>query len=217
MLEDPTGSFEPLLDRLLAEAGPGPVLALGWRVAAGTDLEKLKARFGGRRVFNVDIHPGLNVDVLGDVHRLSRFFRAKAFSAAVSASLLEHVVAPWLVAAELNRVLAEGRRCCRSRPTTLAKTRYTRMTSAGSRPTASRSGSVRLQGSRCSSVEACTWRASSRARPASCAPRHADDAGEQLSPSSLARKTGEIHAGDGPAGPSSGRGRGIARKDPVKW
>ena len=70
VLEDPTGSFEPLLDRLLAEAGPGPVLALGWRVAAGTNLEKLKARFGGRRVFNVDIHPGLNVDVLGDVHRL---------------------------------------------------------------------------------------------------------------------------------------------------
>jgi SAM-dependent methyltransferase len=118
LLEDPSDSAERVFDRLLAEAAPGPVLALGWRVAAGTDLGELKARFGSRPVFNVDIHPGLNVDVVGDVHRLSHFFRAHAFSAAISASLLEHVVAPWLVAAELNRVLVKGAPVLQIAPTT---------------------------------------------------------------------------------------------------
>ena len=87
-------------------------------MAAGTDLGELKARFGSRPVFNVDIHPGLNVDVVGDVHRLSHFFRAQAFSAAISGSLLEHVAAPWLVAAELNRVLAKDALVLHFAPTT---------------------------------------------------------------------------------------------------
>ena len=143
-------SADRVFERFLAEAPPGPVLTLGWRVAVGTDLGELKARFGSRPVFNVDIHPGLNVDVVGDVHRLSHFFRPQVFSAAFSASLLEHVVAPWLVAAELNRVLAKARQCCRSRRRH-GPSMQRPMTSGGSPQTASRSCSDRPRGSRCSS------------------------------------------------------------------
>jgi SAM-dependent methyltransferase len=118
VLEEPPELVDQLFDRVLAESRRGPVLTIGGRLATGTDLDKVRERFGGRTVFNVDIHPGLNVDVVGDVHRLSRFFRPGSFAAAVSASLLEHVVAPWLVAAELNRVLAEGALVLQVAPTT---------------------------------------------------------------------------------------------------
>ncbi len=104
--------------RLLSLAGPGPILLLGWRVPDGTDLAEFQAHFGDREVVNVDIHPGDNVDVVGDVHQLSRFFRPGAFAAAMSASLLEHVAAPWLVAAELNRVLVPGAPVLHVTPTT---------------------------------------------------------------------------------------------------
>ncbi len=107
-----------LTARLLSHAGPGPILLLGWRVPEGTDLAEFRALFGDRKVVNVDIHPGENVDVVGDAHQLSRFFRPGAFAAAMSASLLEHLAAPWLVAAELNRVLASGAPVLHVAPTT---------------------------------------------------------------------------------------------------
>lgn len=104
--------------RMIAEAPPGPFVALGWRVDAETDLAVLRSYFGSRRVVDVDIHPGPNVDVVGDAHRLSRLFRGGSFAGAVSAALLEHVVAPWLVAAELNAVLATGALVLQIAPTT---------------------------------------------------------------------------------------------------
>jgi SAM-dependent methyltransferase len=87
-------------------------------VPDGTDTAEFKAQFGDRKVVNVDIHPGENVDVVGDVHQLSRFFLPRTFAAAMSASLLEHVAAPWLVAAELNRVLMPGAPVLHVAPTT---------------------------------------------------------------------------------------------------
>lgn len=107
-----------LAARLLSRAGPGPILLLGWRVPEGTDLAEFQALFGDRKVVNVDIHPGENVDVVGDVHQLSRFLRPGSFAAAMSASLLEHLAAPWLVAAELNRVLTPGAPVLHAAPTT---------------------------------------------------------------------------------------------------
>lgn len=115
---DEPADFGALIGRMLSEAPPGPLVTLGWRVDAGTDLEALRSGFGSRRVVNVDIHPGANVDVAGDVHGLSRLFRSGSFVGAISAALLEHVVAPWLVAAELNAVLATGALVLQIAPTT---------------------------------------------------------------------------------------------------
>ncbi|MBJ7609564.1 MAG: methyltransferase domain-containing protein [Candidatus Dormibacteraeota bacterium] len=106
---------EPRADRskdvlagFLTEAGDGPILTLGRRLRDGAQPEGFTTSVGNRRVVNIDIHDGNNVDVVGDVHRLSHIFPRGVFTAAYSESLLEHVVAPWLVAAEVNRVLALG-------------------------------------------------------------------------------------------------------------
>ncbi len=89
-------------------APEGPVVTVGMRSSSPSILDARMAPFRGRRVVNVDIHPGLGVDVVGDAHRLSRFLAHDHFAVAASASLLEHVAAPWLVAAELARVLRPG-------------------------------------------------------------------------------------------------------------
>jgi SAM-dependent methyltransferase len=104
----PESRLEVMLSRLLAQAGPGPILTVGRRLGERVDVSVLNQGFGDRLVFNVDIHTGSNVDVVGDVHQLSRFFRGGCFAAAFSSSLLEHVVAPWLVAAQINLVVALG-------------------------------------------------------------------------------------------------------------
>jgi hypothetical protein len=97
-----------VLGQLVAESGSGAIVTLGRRVSDSADLAALNGPFAGRRVVNVDIHAGPNVDVVGDVHQLSRLVPPRSFAAAYSESLLEHVVAPWLVAAEINRVLTLG-------------------------------------------------------------------------------------------------------------
>lgn len=54
-----------------------------------------------------DYHPGRNVDVVGDAHRLSSYFD-ESFGAVMSSSVLEHIAMPWLVVREINRVLEMG-------------------------------------------------------------------------------------------------------------
>ncbi|MBI4626995.1 MAG: class I SAM-dependent methyltransferase [Verrucomicrobia bacterium] len=56
----------------------------------------------------VDILPGPNVDVVGDVHDLGNLFPDGQFVAAFSFSVFEHLAMPWKVALELNRLLAPG-------------------------------------------------------------------------------------------------------------
>ena len=51
-----------------------------------------------------DILDGPNVDVVGDVHRLSQYISAK-FDFAVSISVWEHLAMPWVAAVELAKVM----------------------------------------------------------------------------------------------------------------
>jgi len=109
---DAEDEVSPLLRRFadLANQRGGRVLHIGARGLPGA------ASNGGdwpRRLLHVpvvglDIHPGPHVDVVGDAHFLSRFLREGSVDAVVSASVLEHIQAPWLVAAEVNRVLRPG-------------------------------------------------------------------------------------------------------------
>lgn len=61
-----------------------------------------------KRFVGFDIHPGRGVDVVGDAHRLSTFFEASSVDAVFSASVFEHLVFPWKVVLEINRVLKPG-------------------------------------------------------------------------------------------------------------
>jgi SAM-dependent methyltransferase len=91
----------------LTNANGGRVLQIGSRVPAGAAAVPPRAHFRNRLI-GVDIHPGANVDLVGDAHTLSRFLREGSFDGVLSQSVLEHIQAPWIVAAEINRVLKVG-------------------------------------------------------------------------------------------------------------
>lgn len=94
----------PYLDSL----PDGPVLMIGQRKHMAWEWDRIIRPYGERPVIGIDIHPGHGVHVIGDAHRLSHIFRPESFAAVVSHSVLEHVVAPWQVAAECAKVLMPG-------------------------------------------------------------------------------------------------------------
>jgi SAM-dependent methyltransferase len=53
----------------------------------------------------MDILSGDNVDVVGDAHTLSALFELKTFDAIFAISVFEHLLMPWKVALEMNRVM----------------------------------------------------------------------------------------------------------------
>jgi len=91
----------------LANARGGRVLQVGARTPPSL-MGMLPRPLLRGPVTGLDIHPGHCVDVVGDAHFLSRFLRAGSVDAVVSGSVLEHLQAPWLFAAEVNRVLKPG-------------------------------------------------------------------------------------------------------------
>ncbi len=91
----------------LANDRGGRVLQVGARTPAGLEGMPPRPLLRGP-VIGLDIHPGLCVDLVGDAHFLSRFLRERSVDAVVSGSVLEHLQAPWLFAAEVNRVLKPG-------------------------------------------------------------------------------------------------------------
>lgn len=54
-----------------------------------------------------DVHPGPNVDVVGDAHQLSQYFD-RQFDLVFSLAVFEHLAMPWVVAEEIARVLKPG-------------------------------------------------------------------------------------------------------------
>jgi SAM-dependent methyltransferase len=97
----------PILSRFveLANASGGRVLQVGARSPAGHGAAPPRPSLRGP-VIGLDIHPGFCVDLVSDAHCLS--LRGRSVDALVSASVLEHLQAPWLFAAEANRVLKTG-------------------------------------------------------------------------------------------------------------
>jgi SAM-dependent methyltransferase len=92
-----------------ATAPPGPILIIGARAAEeNTRLDIELRERSGREVVCVDIHPGIGVDVVADAHLLSEVFAADTFAVTTSAAVLEHLEAPWLVAAQCAAVTMTG-------------------------------------------------------------------------------------------------------------
>lgn len=56
----------------------------------------------------LDIHPGENVDVVGDAHNLSNMFPANYFDAVMTKAVFEHLAMPWKVMIELNKVMKQS-------------------------------------------------------------------------------------------------------------
>jgi len=103
---DPFHSVLPELIRLVAEIDSPVMVELGSRRVTGNDLRKLFP-FAANYI-GMDIHPGEGVDFVGDVHQLANLFEPNSVDAIVSASVFEHLLFPWKVVLEINRVLKPG-------------------------------------------------------------------------------------------------------------
>ena len=91
---------------MLATRAPGHVLEIGSRARSGWTRRDFVP--DGWGYTGMDVLDGTNVDVVGDAHELSSLFPAQRFDAVMSFSVFEHLLMPWKVAIELNRVLNLG-------------------------------------------------------------------------------------------------------------
>ena len=84
----------------------GIVIEIGSRARSGIDRKHLIPDHLDYVGF--DIKDGPNVDVVGDAHELSKYFKKKSVVAVFSMSVIEHLIMPWKVAIEINKVLKLG-------------------------------------------------------------------------------------------------------------
>ena len=90
------------------KACKGTVLELGARVV-GSMPQDWRARYEPEcRYLGNDIHPGPGIDIVGDVHSLTASVAPGSLDGVFSVAVLEHLAAPWLAAAEINRALKMG-------------------------------------------------------------------------------------------------------------
>ena len=69
--------------------------------------ESKRALFPECSYVGFDYYPDANTDVVGDAHELSKSFGCE-FDAVFSLAVFEHFAMPWVVAAEINKVLKVG-------------------------------------------------------------------------------------------------------------
>lgn len=82
------------------------VLEIGSRVVTGANY---RSRFDQAEYVGFDYMDGENVDVVGDIHRLSSCFD-KPFDLVFCCAVFEHVAMPWIAAEEIAKVLKVGGR-----------------------------------------------------------------------------------------------------------
>ncbi len=68
----------------------------------------IKESFPNAEYVVLDIVAGENVDVVADAHQLSSVFANSSFDFVISASVFEHLLMPWKVALEINKILRPG-------------------------------------------------------------------------------------------------------------
>ena len=97
--------FPEFMQRVAAMPSP-VVVELGARNVSGLLRRGFFPNAG--KYVGIDIHPGEGVDIVGDVHRLSELVEPNSVDALYSFSVFEHLLFPWKVALEINRVLKPG-------------------------------------------------------------------------------------------------------------
>jgi len=103
----PTGgdaSFGDFL-RLLAENPDGLLLEVGSRARSGFVRRDL---FPNMRYLGTDILPGENVDIVCDAHEMARHIPHNSIDAVFCTSTFEHILMPWKVAIEMNKIMRIG-------------------------------------------------------------------------------------------------------------
>ena len=91
----------------LGKAMEGPlVLEIGSRNVTGITRRDLFPHC--REYIGFDVHPGDGVDVVGDCHQLSTYLPENNFDLVYTMSVFEHLMFPWKVVLEINRVMKTG-------------------------------------------------------------------------------------------------------------
>jgi SAM-dependent methyltransferase len=86
----------------------GSVIEVGARKVSPNAIAN-RARFTPAcRFIGVDIHADPLVDVVADAHFLGEYFGAGSIDGLFSLAVMEHLAAPWLFAAEINKILRPG-------------------------------------------------------------------------------------------------------------
>jgi len=97
--------FPEFMQMVAAMVAP-TVVELGARNVSGL-LRRGHFPNAGKYI-GIDIHPGEGVDIVGDAHRLSELVAPNSVDALFSFSVFEHLLFPWKVVLEINRVLKVG-------------------------------------------------------------------------------------------------------------
>jgi len=83
------------------------VLEIGSREVTGPSQER--RRFADAEYVGFDYYPGANVQVVGDVHRLSSYFKpGEQFDLIFTVACFEHFAMPWVAAVEIAKMLKTG-------------------------------------------------------------------------------------------------------------
>ena len=105
----PAADDDPLLMFMGLVNRPGlSVMEAGARAVSENGSLMRHAFHGGATYRGMDIHPGPNVDIVGDAHRLHELVGEGTLDATFSFSLMEHLAYPWLYAQSVNRALRIG-------------------------------------------------------------------------------------------------------------
>lgn len=81
------------------------ILEIGSREVTKKSL--IRQRFTQAEYTGFDFHPGDNVDVVGDVHKLSNYFN-ETFDLIFTTACFEHFAMPWVASTEINKLLKVG-------------------------------------------------------------------------------------------------------------
>ncbi len=74
-----------------------------------TGESNARKRFSKAQYVGFDFYPGKNVDVVGDAHKLSSYFKnEEKFDLIYSSACFEHFAMPWIVATEIAKLLKTG-------------------------------------------------------------------------------------------------------------
>jgi hypothetical protein len=82
------------------------ILEIGSREVTG--VSDARKRFAKAEYVGFDYYPGPNVDVVGDAHKLSEYFKGQKFDLIYTSACFEHFAMPWLVATEMSKLLRVG-------------------------------------------------------------------------------------------------------------
>ena len=97
--------FSDFLDAARQRESPR-ILEIGSRNVTGVTRRDLFGQDASYTGF--DIVAGENVDVVGDVHKLSSSVEPDSFDLVFAVSVFEHVLMPWKAILEINRILKQG-------------------------------------------------------------------------------------------------------------